>query len=217
MSFPFGGSASSVAEPAPVALPPALASGVVQLPPPPQQPPTARDVVRAATYAHAVEKAYIAKMRGANVSEVELAEAYRYQFNIVQQYEDTGAAPPWFEAALASAVAPLNRRVEMLEARMAEMAAKCAKLEAWQIIQYNKEQDDGHIPHTEFKVVPFPDGTWPTQYPHKLPPLKTIENIVDLTEDEMDRYIRGYYPDRDPASGGKRDALREAVGCTSPP
>ncbi|KZV93405.1 hypothetical protein EXIGLDRAFT_768056 [Exidia glandulosa HHB12029] len=196
----------------PVPLPPELASGVVKLPQRPQQPPTAGDVVRAAEYVKKVQKAYDAKMRGANVSDIELAEAYRYQLDILQHYEDTDTVPAWFQDAVQGALVPVTRRLDLLEARQQEMTRMWAQVLAAQTVLHNRQVARG----TPLKEVVFPDATWPTLVPHRLPRLRFADDIDALSEIETERYFRDYLPgDAFPATRDEKLArIREAIGCS---
>ncbi|KAF8872357.1 hypothetical protein BD779DRAFT_1573290 [Infundibulicybe gibba] len=46
--------------------------------------------------------------------------------------------------------------------------------------------------NASFVVVPFADGTDPTEQPHYLPPLKSCQAVYDLNSRQRDAYCRGY-------------------------
>ncbi|KAK9320011.1 hypothetical protein V1517DRAFT_330701 [Lipomyces orientalis] len=63
-------------------------------------------------------------------------------------------------------------------------------------------------------VVPFQDGSWPTEDPHNLPPLYTLEDIDALREDQRVQYCRGYGFTATGNVAQQKATIRRAVGMS---
>ncbi|KAN0135219.1 hypothetical protein V8E53_007110 [Lactarius tabidus] len=56
--------------------------------------------------------------------------------------------------------------------------------------EINRGRLDGNI--IAYKVVPFPNGDDPTQPPHNLPHLVSVDVIKQLSECQLTSYLTGY-------------------------
>jgi len=101
------------------------------------------------------------------------------------------AAPAWFQPAVAQALAPI-------QITLAQM--------------WNFQLLDGS--YTPFKIVPFSNGSMPTQPPHNLPPLNNVAAIRALTAAQTHAYCAGYDLGNIGQAQARRAAIGRAVGCT---
>lgn len=103
------------------------------------------------------------------------------------------AVPAWFEPAMTTLLAPI--RITLAQTR-------------------NFHFLDGSI--IPFMIVPFNDGSMPTEAPHNLLPLVNVAAVRALTEAQTTAYAVGYaLGNVGPAPAG-RAAIGRAVGCTVP-
>ncbi|KAF8237577.1 hypothetical protein L208DRAFT_1211071, partial [Tricholoma matsutake] len=65
-----------------------------------------------------------------------------------------------------------------------------------------------------FMIVPFNDGSMPTQAPHNLLPLVTAAAIGALTMAQSTAYAVGYALENVEAAPLRQIVIRRAVGCT---
>lgn len=65
------------------------------------------------------------------------------------------------------------------------------------------------------EVVPFLNGTWPTDPPHNLPPLVDVGIINALAGPQATAYLVGYGQPVPNRIADRRKAIRIAVGCTA--
>ncbi|KAF8495738.1 hypothetical protein F5888DRAFT_1709685 [Russula emetica] len=172
----------------PVQLPPQPA--VVNLPAQPQDPPILLDVVAAKSYQAAVDVAVASQAHNAPTAD-DAARADVYKTNIVMAHSAEVAAPAWFQPAMTAILAPI--RMTLAQTR-------------------NHELHDGTF--TPFTIVPFNDGSMPTEAPHNLPPLVNVAAIRALTAPQTTAYTAGYGLGNIRAAPARRVAIGRAVGCS---
>ncbi|KAF9008101.1 hypothetical protein BDZ89DRAFT_1079189 [Hymenopellis radicata] len=72
----------------------------------------------------------------------------------------------------------------------------------------NRDRGDGRT--VPYVVMAFLDGSFPDHDPHNLPALLNVDNIDDLTDDEVEAYVAGYGLSQQHG----RDAIKAYIGCT---
>ncbi|KAF8800395.1 hypothetical protein BYT27DRAFT_7117675 [Phlegmacium glaucopus] len=172
----------------PVQLP--LQPAGVNLPPQPHDPPTLADVVAAKSYQARVDVAAASQAPNAPTTQ-DAAMADVYKTGIIMAHSAAAAAPAWFHPAMTTILAPI--RITLAQTR-------------------NHQLHDGSF--TPFTIVPFNDGTMPTQNPHNLPPLVNAAAIRQLTAGESTLYAVGYELGNIGPAPARRVAIGRVVGCT---
>ncbi|KAF5381565.1 hypothetical protein D9615_005636 [Tricholomella constricta] len=157
------------------------------LPPQPQEPPTREDIANAITYN---EKVLVGHEAGV-ASEDQVRAGAAYEAALIAQNAGDTVPPPWFAPAMAS----LTRIARNL------------------CITHNCLAGDGRV--RRFEVIPFHDGTLPTDPPHNLPPLVNVAAINALTGPQATAYLRGYGRPIPRSVATRRRAIRDTVGCTA--
>ncbi|KAF8222386.1 hypothetical protein L208DRAFT_1446391 [Tricholoma matsutake] len=174
----------------PIQLPPQPAG--VNLPAHPHDPPTLADIVAAKSYKTRVDVAFASQLPNAPTAD-DAARADVYRTNIITAHSALAAAPAWFQPAMTAIMAPFQVMLAQTQ---------------------NHLRHDGSF--TPFTIVPFNDGSMPTQAPHNLPPLVTAAAIRALTVAQSTAYAVGYALENVGAAPLRRIVIGRAVGCTVP-
>ncbi|KAF8235139.1 hypothetical protein L208DRAFT_783271 [Tricholoma matsutake] len=170
--------------PVPPPNPPAVNT---PLPPQPQDPATLVDISNAIAYNKQVLVSYEA---GVGTKDHVGAGAV-YEAALIAQNAGGAVAPLWFGPALAAGLAPLTRVAH---------------------ITHNLLAGDGHS--HPFEVIPFLNGTLPTDPQHNLPPLVDVGVINALTGPQATAYLVGYGRPVPNLVADCRKAICIAVGST---
>ncbi|KAN0109213.1 hypothetical protein V8E52_009541 [Russula decolorans] len=178
----------------PIQLP--LPPAGVNLPAQPHSPPTLPDVVAAKSYQARVDVAVASASQpdsqAPNAPTADdAARADVYKTNIIMAHSAEAAAPAWFQPAMTLALAPIQ--------------IKLAQTRNYQLY------DGGFTP---FMIVPFNDGSMPTQDPHNLPPLINVAAIRVLTSPQTIAYAAGYGLVITGTAATRQAAIGRAIGCT---
>ncbi|KIJ05657.1 hypothetical protein PAXINDRAFT_21107 [Paxillus involutus ATCC 200175] len=91
------------------------------------------------------------------------------------------AAPPWVQGIIQPLLTDL--RSDMWTMMRAEFLPDFKRL-------VNQHRGDGKV--VSFDIVPFTNGSDPTQPPDNLPPLHSIDVIENLNEHDLVEYLNGY-------------------------
>ncbi|KAF8223689.1 hypothetical protein L208DRAFT_1411515 [Tricholoma matsutake] len=188
----------------PVALP-LQPVGNVQLPTPPNDPPTLQDVLRARKYA--VQITIDNKNRQLNsATDEDAARAYVYETKIMAAHlphdAEDDQAPAWFAGALAAGLA--TALPPLLTRALAPLTKTISQV-------HNQQCDDGV--HLQYKVLPFTDGTFPTDQEHGLPALVNVNSIRALTGPQASAYLAGYGLPGVHAIDERKRAIGREIGC----
>ncbi|PBK78566.1 hypothetical protein ARMSODRAFT_947504 [Armillaria solidipes] len=103
--------------------------------------------------------------------------------------------------------------IEELVRRLEE---RIRKIEVITARTHNISCGDGVL--TPYEVVPTPDGDDPTLYYPSLPKLRTVQDIRNLTDFQLNTYLSEYEINRGPLTAsatreGKLRLLRRYIGC----
>ncbi|KAJ6463953.1 hypothetical protein C8R45DRAFT_504492 [Mycena sanguinolenta] len=210
----------------------------VALPPPPQDPPTDEDVVRAMKYK---EQAMGSAMRG-DSDQFSIANAFVYEHCILAAVSNRLAAQSWFPTTLADCLAtsvsgalaalpaasegppvPVDVQAALqaalqvvLPPLLAPIEAKIDRLSIFAIKNYNRKLMGGKpVP---FQPVPFPDGKLPSAATNTPTTFSDVDKIRNLSMDELREYCTRYYPGRKYGAneaGERRRSIRDAIGCSA--
>ncbi|THH20801.1 hypothetical protein EW146_g639 [Bondarzewia mesenterica] len=163
-------------QPLPIALPPQnVHYGTATMPQQPANPPTSHDLASASRFRHEVT---MCRARGeANVTEDSIAESMKYERRLL----NLAQTPQW--------------AMNILQ-RIDKGVTKTSRIVATQH-NYNVGAQAGL-----FEEVPFVDGTWPwnefvdgpNNQQVQLPPLRSENDIRQLTLAQAYAYFRGYRP-----------------------
>jgi len=164
----------------------------INLPAQPQDPPTLADIVAAKFYQAQVDVAVASQAVNAPTAN-DAARADMYKTDVIMAHSAIAAAPAWFHPAMTTILAPI--RITFAQTR-------------------NNQLHDGSF--TPFTIVPFNDGSMPTEAPLNLPPLVTAAAIRALTAAQSTAYAVGYALGNVGAAPARRVAIGRAIGCTVP-
>lgn len=179
----------------------------LRLPAPPDFPLTLNDVLTAIKYCRNVDSSNAEHPPA-------VQRAYNNHHNTV--LHEHGVAAQAAAAGPQGAIQQLQDAIQQLCADLrndirAEIMPDLRRL-------MNQSRLDGTV--VAFKVVPFTDGSDPTQPPNNLPPLHSVNAIENLNGHDVVAYLVGYgvVP---PAGTNphttnylQKDALKLLVGCT---
>ncbi|KAF8812885.1 hypothetical protein BYT27DRAFT_7132131 [Phlegmacium glaucopus] len=169
----------------PVALPPQSNDLRVPLPAAPVFPPTINDVLAAIRYHKDVEISVNHRPLDARCTRNDYYNSVLYEHSIIAQAAAAAGpqavAPRWFQGAIQQLRVDLQN--DMRSMIRAEILPDLKRL-------MNKHRGEGIV--VPFEVVPFTNGSDPTQPPNNLPPLHSINVIENLNENDLVEYLTGY-------------------------
>ncbi|KAJ7747011.1 hypothetical protein B0H16DRAFT_1852004 [Mycena metata] len=204
--------------PSPIPNPP-FANIANVVPPPPQDPPTIDDVIRAKVYA---QRALVAELYPDQIDDATIAGALVYQDSILAASSAGAAAPPWFGDAMKQALEPIEKALDDVKQRCRQLNTRLNDIDARFDTNalVNDFYDTELQPHvrrwTPFVAVPFPDGKLPADDLTTPTPLTDANIILQLHHDELQAYCDGYYPQQGYGNGQRQpttEALCQAIGC----
>ncbi|KAJ7077072.1 hypothetical protein C8R44DRAFT_723423 [Mycena epipterygia] len=123
----------------------------------PNDPPSVADVIAAKNYAQRAITAgeRLSVSSGALPHLVVVHRAFDLFLFVFSSSQRSAAAPPWFADALKLGLTPITTRLEAIEDRLDGIDTRLDS------INHNRTLGDGRpIP---FKLVPFPDGSLPSE------------------------------------------------------
>lgn len=184
----------------PPIVPPAPA-GLIPSPFPPEDPPTARDVAKAAHF----EMVCTAAFGNGRLDATHVSAAIQYKHavttaaNLVAGQE---APPPWFAHALEHAIGPLRNDIMSIRNDITNMQADIQASQQRQADSqrcaaraYNWQVQLGD--RSPFEEVPWRNGTYPWGFMfhnQPLPELTSTEVVRALDDQQSQQYYQGYYP-----------------------
>ncbi|KAK9373326.1 uncharacterized protein V1513DRAFT_459910 [Lipomyces chichibuensis] len=171
----------------PIALPQLRASVQIGVPPQPGEPPSDQDLAAARTYSGCLGVLRDGKDSRFNYGGLsddsrpmygELMDAFRYLDEVKQRIRAARGDP------LQDAQTDISRRLDTV-VRTQNLPLIGPRRER----EENRTADGEHVP---FRIVPFNDGSMPTEQPINLPPLYTLAAIEELNFDQLRAYCAGY-------------------------
>ncbi|KAK9249744.1 hypothetical protein V1507DRAFT_500365 [Lipomyces tetrasporus] len=108
--------------------------------------------------------------------------------------------------------AQTEMRQEQTEMRQEQTEMRQTITEILNPIQANRDRDGVQL---TLNIIPFADGSMPTQHPHNLPPLFTLAAMNGLERPQLDQYCQGYDIPATGQLGAIRGRLRRAVGMAN--
>ncbi|KAF9000446.1 hypothetical protein BDQ17DRAFT_1359628 [Cyathus striatus] len=91
-----------------------------------------------------------------------------------------------------------------INARLDKIEARCLRLERLAVFNNN-------ISHDRFVIMPFADGSLPTEPPHNLPAIKYDFELSKLSEADSIAYYQGYYPGKEVPRGENNQQILVAI------
>ncbi|KAF5364888.1 hypothetical protein D9758_008105 [Tetrapyrgos nigripes] len=199
--------------------------------------PTPFDVTAAKDYGVKIYATYIVGGNHApSFQDVSNSEAYLQ--TLIAKSAGGDVAPPWFAAAITTALEPINERLGRIDTRLDRIDARLDRIDASvselqvdtakvsftaydnpqfpDVVPQNYNATCGNGLQCSFRPIKFPDGTVPAA--HNLPALENVLHIQNLTNDQtrvyFERYglqdFAGITYDR------KRQMVATHIGCREP-
>ncbi|GJJ11465.1 hypothetical protein Clacol_005698 [Clathrus columnatus] len=202
----------SAMDPVPVIPPPAGGSALpfIVPPPPSQIPPTDANISNAHDYVMDVTR-----FRRTNpdlIADVDYADAVRYESTVLANTE--AAEPAWFQPALQIALGPITNLLNTIQGRLDVFQIR--QTELIRTISKSINSDAGTGDNAPLQIVPFPDGTHPSDFVPLLPLLDTVGSVRGLTAQQRGQYLHRYYPNVNFVGVTLEQRVRrlfEALGC----
>ncbi|KAK9427654.1 hypothetical protein V1505DRAFT_317250 [Lipomyces doorenjongii] len=205
----------------PIVLPQLRASVRILVPPQPEEPPTDQDLAAARSYSTCVRS--LRDEGGLSddqrPSQQELADAVRYSDDVKERVRVTRGDTLQqvlgqlreLRGDLRRDVRLINGRLDRLEEGQTDISRRLDNVTRTQnlpLIGPCMAADGDQIP---FALVPFNDGSMPTEYPHNLPPLYRLMDIEGLNAEHLRAYCTGYGANMGNAAQMKA-RIRRAIG-----
>jgi len=200
--------------PPPVAPPVPSNDPNVPMPAAPVFPPTVNNVLEALAYRRNVEVSMDEQDDDIRCTLNDHYNSVLYEHGVVSQAVAAAApqavAPAWFQAAIQQL--RIDIRNDIRNDIRADILPDLKQL-------INRQRGEGDV--VPFEIVPFNNGTDPTQPPNNLPPLHSVNAIQNLNGHDLVSYLHGY--NVIPAPGGpnphatnrlQKDILKKKVGAS---
>ncbi|KAF5376740.1 hypothetical protein D9615_007882 [Tricholomella constricta] len=157
------------------------------LPVAPSDPPSERNVARAAL----LHSQAINQYGRDRISDGEMARVAVYNHNVV---ESVAGKPAWLEEEISNGISRTfgaqPGEAMNLERLLAPIKTSLAAIQRSNAIMHNFLFSSSGMGTLE--IVPFKDGEDPTKEPHFLPALTSLQSVNDLSDAEVRAYYDGY-------------------------
>ncbi|KAK9320578.1 hypothetical protein V1517DRAFT_354375 [Lipomyces orientalis] len=171
-----------------IVLPRVRASVQVVVPQQPQEPPSDHDFAAATVYFAVLrtksDEGGLTDEERPNT--IELADAIRYLEEIKDRIRVVRGDPLH---EILQEVRVINDRLGRMDVRFDRMEAVQADILSRLDNVANRAADGVN---TTFSVIPFRDGSMPTEHPHNLPPLHRLAAVNTLNREHLNAYCAGY-------------------------
>ncbi|KAK9357772.1 hypothetical protein V1504DRAFT_442632 [Lipomyces starkeyi] len=165
----------------PIAVPQLRASVQMGVPPQPGEPPSDQDLAAARTYCDG----------GLTDDKRPTYEEFRDAFRYLDEVKERT------RAARGDPLQEVLRGIREIQEDMRQVRRDIRRMQEAQTdmsrrlntVEENRAADGERI---LFRIVPFNDGSMPTEHPHNLPPLHTLAAIEGLNFDQLREYCAGY-------------------------
>ncbi|KAK9489760.1 hypothetical protein V1508DRAFT_427078 [Lipomyces doorenjongii] len=186
----------------PIALPQLRASVHMGVPPQPGEPPSDQDLAAARTYCGCLG---VLRDDGGLTDDKrptyeEFVDAFRY-LDEVKERTRAARGDPLQEVLrgireIQDDMRQVRRDIRRMQEAQTDMSRRLdtvVRAQNLPLIGPRREENraaDGE--HVLFRIVPFNDGSMPTEHPNDLPPLYTLAAIEGLNFDQLRAYCAGY-------------------------